>query len=174
MTTKYQAIPKLLALAGACMLACASGTTAHANNSALISNDLIGTWQVQVALHNCQSGVPIGAPFYSLLTFADGGTMTESTANAMFFPAIRGPGHGVWNEGGFDGFSGVHTYSAASIAFITMNGALVKTQKISQTIVMGPGPDEFTTPQASVQFFDPAGVLLQTGCASAVGTRFEP
>ena len=166
MIAKYRGTSEMLALAGACILTCASSAPAYASNSALISSELAGTWQVQVALHNCQSGAAIGAPFYSLLTFADGGTLTETTANAMFFPAIRGPGHGVWSR------NSRGNYSAASIAFITMNGALVKTQKISQTIVMGPGPYEFTTPQADIQFFDPAGNLLMTGCATAVGTRF--
>jgi hypothetical protein len=94
--------------------------------------------------------------------------MTESTANSMFFPAVRGPGHGVWSRGKHKG-----QYSAASIAFITMNGSLVKTQKITQAIEMGPGSDKLTTPQATVEFFDPAGNLLQTGCATAVAERFE-
>lgn len=168
MNTNFRTIPAALAFIGVCALTCVSSMAAHASHDRDFDSDgLVGTWQVQVALHNCQSGAAIGAPFQSLLTFADGGTLTESTANAMFFPAIRGPGHGVWSR--------VHRgqYSAASIAFITMNGALVKTQKITQTIEMGPNPDEFTTPQASVQFFDPAGNLLMTGCATAVGERFE-
>jgi hypothetical protein len=86
----------------------------------------------------------------------------------MFYPAERGPGHGVWSRSRYKG-----EYTAASIAFITMNGALVKTQKITQTIDMGPGQDKLTTPKATVEFFDPAGNLLQTACAVAAGERFE-
>lgn len=169
MITKYRATPAALAWIGACVVACASSAAAYASDDGEHADDLTGTWQVQVTLHNCQSGAPIGAPFYSLLTFADGGTVTESTANPLFYPAVRGPGHGVWSH--------VHhkkQYTASTLAFITMNGALAKTQKITQTIVMGPGPNEFTTPQATVEFFDPAGNLLNTGCASAVGKRFMP
>ncbi|PTR33974.1 hypothetical protein C8J98_102161 [Luteibacter sp. OK325] len=168
MIAKYRLLPAALALIGACALACASAVAAHDSDDRDDSSDLAGTWQFQITLHNCQSGAPVGAPFQSLLTFADGGTMTETTANSMFYPAERGPGHGVWSRGRHKG-----QYSAASIAFITMNGGLVKTQKITQTIQMGPGPNKLSTPQATVEFFDPAGNLLQTGCAVAVAERFE-
>jgi hypothetical protein len=168
MIAKNRTMPAALALIGACVLACASAAAAHDSDDRGDPGDLTGTWQFQITLRNCQSGAPIGAPFYSLLTFADGGTLTESTANSMFFPAVRGPGHGVWSRGRHKG-----QYSAASVAFITMDGALVKTQKITQNIDMGPGQDKLTTPQATVEFFDPAGNLLQTGCAVATGKRFE-
>jgi hypothetical protein len=168
MIAKNRMLPAALALIGMCAFACASAVAAHDSDDRGDSNDLTGTWQFQITLRNCQSGAPIGAPFQSLLTFADGGTMTETTANSMFYPAERGPGHGVWNRGRHKG-----EYTAASIAFITMNGALVKTQKITQTIDMGPGQDKLTTPKATVEFFDPAGNLLQTACAVAVGERFE-
>ncbi|WP_213947533.1 hypothetical protein [Luteibacter sp. dw_328] len=168
MIAKYRMVPAALTLLGVCALACASAVAAHDSDDRGDSNDLSGTWQFQITLHNCQTNAPIGAPFQSLLTFADGGTMTETTANSMFYPAERGPGHGVWSRGRHKG-----QYSAASIAFITMNGSLVKTQKITQTIEMGPGGDKLTTPQATVEFFDPAGNLLQTGCAVATAERFE-
>ena len=159
---------RLLALATACAIACTAASSADAFNRQSDSNDLEGTWQVQVSLHDCQSGAAIGAPFYSLLTFANGGTLVETTANSMFFPAIRGPGHGVWSRGAHRG-----QYRAASLAFVTLNGALVKTQKISQTIVMEPGGDDFTTPRADIAFYDPTGNLVATGCATAIGTRFD-
>lgn len=163
MTTEYRTMPAVRALIGACLLSCGAAQAMDAQDN----GDLVGTWQVSVTLHNCQTQAPVGAPFNSLLTFAEGGTMTESTANAMFFPAIRGPGQGVWSRNRHRG-----QYSAASIAFITMNGALVKTQKITQNIEMGPGSDTFFTPQAAIEFSDPAGNVIATGCASAVGKRF--
>lgn len=169
MITKHQTTPAALALIATCVLAFASAVAAHDSDDRNDSADLSGTWQFQITLHNCQTNAPIGAPFQSLLTFADGGTMTETTANSMFYPAERGPGHGVWSRGRHKG-----EYSASSIAFITMNGALVKTQKITQTITMGPGPDKLSTPKATVEFFDPVGNLLQTACAVAVANRFEP
>ncbi|HMD06860.1 MAG TPA: hypothetical protein VKH63_04950 [Candidatus Acidoferrum sp.] len=128
---------------------------------------LEGTWVVTVTQQACPSGPAIAPPFKSLLTFNAGGTMTETTDNPMFFPALRGPGHGVWSH------TGRHTYSADTMALVTVNGVLAKTQKISQTIEMGDDPDQFTTTAASVQFFDPTGTLLVSGCATATGQRFE-
>jgi hypothetical protein len=51
---------------------------------------LVGTWVVQIQLHNCETGATVGGPFISLLTF-DRGAMTETTSNASFYPAVRGP-----------------------------------------------------------------------------------
>lgn len=129
------------------------------------SRRLEGTWIFQISLQDCSSGTPLGAPFQSLLTFARGGTVTETTANAMFFPALRGPGHGVWSH------AGNGTYRAATIAFITLNGALTRTQTIAQTIELG-RDETLRTTSATVKFFSPAGTLLATGCASATGKRF--
>ena len=73
-------------------------TNRHAAVTALGGTGLVATWVVQVTQRDCASGAPLGVPFYSLLTFNEGGTMTETTANPMFFPAERGPGHGVWSH----------------------------------------------------------------------------
>ncbi len=156
-----------LALTGIVALACGWNATARAGDPQSAARDLQGTWLVQVVQVNCLTGATVGSPFSSVLTFARGGTMTETTDNPMFYPAVREPGLGVWNR--------LHgnTYYAASMAFITSAGVLIKTQKISQTIEVGPGPDEFSTTQAAVQFFDPSGNLLGAGCAVATGTRFE-
>ncbi len=128
---------------------------------------LKGTWTVQVQQRDCQSGVALGEPFRSLLTFDAGGTMTETTSNPMFYPSERGPGHGVWNR------TSRHQYSASTVALITLNGALTLSQTITQTIEMGSDPDTFQTTKAQVQFFNPDGTLIRSGCATAVGTRFK-
>ncbi len=128
---------------------------------------LKGTWTVQVQQRDCQSGDTLGAPFLSLLTFDEGGTMTETTANPMFYPSERGPGHGVWSR------TGRHRYSASSIALITLNGVLTSSQTITQTIEIGSDPDSFQTTKAQVQFFAADGTLIRSGCATAVGTRFK-
>ena len=59
-------------------------------------NDLVGTWMVQVTREDCQTHVPVGPPFLSLLTFNPGGTKTDTTSNPQFGQSVRGPGHGVW------------------------------------------------------------------------------
>ena len=126
---------------------------------------LEGTWTVQVQIVDCTSGNAMGPAFPSLLTFARGGALTETTANPHFYPADRGPGHGVWSTG--------ETGSqAASVAFITLNGVLQSTQVIRQAIQLTGSRDSFTS-TATLQFFDPSGSLIKSGCATAVGQRFQ-
>lgn len=126
--------------------ACAGGCShpaqeAQSENWGSEANLPGGTWIGRVTQHDCQSGATLGAPFLSLLTFARGGTMTETTSNPMFAPPIaRGPGHGV------SGSTGHHTYTASSIALITVNGVLAKTQVITQTIKIANNPDVGPTP----------------------------
>lgn len=154
-----------------CLLAAAlvmSAATAKAQSEeSAAGNGLTGTWQVTVQLHVCNSSIPIGSPFQSLLTFGRGGTLVEDTANSMFYPAFRGPGHGTWKAEG-DG-----KYAASSTAFITLNGTLTMTQRIDQTIVIGDDRNHFTVNNANVKFYDPSGTFLKAGCADATGTRYQ-
>jgi hypothetical protein len=154
----------LLTIVGVLGLSSARGATRSDDSGD--GQKLEGTWVVTVSLRDCSLGTPIGAPFMSVLTFARGGTMTETTSSPMFFPAFRGPGRGVWSK------AGGNTYKASSIAMITVNGALTRTQTITQTIEIN-NEDSFTTTSASVKFFAPNGTLVGTGCATATGTRFE-
>ena len=156
-----------LLVAGVCALTFAEAASAQTEDWDFAARRLEGSWTVQVTLHDCTSGTPMGSPFLSLLTFARGGTLLEATSSPMFFPAVRGPGHGVWSH------TNHHEFKAVSTAFITMNGALVKTQTITQTIEMGNDPDKFTTPSASVVFVPADGSPKVTACASAKGTRIE-
>jgi hypothetical protein len=150
-----------------CIFSLVEAASAQTDDWDFAARRLEGSWTVQVTQRNCQTGAAMGAPFFSLLTFGRGGTLVESTVNPMFFPAVRGPGHGVWSHAGH------RTYRALSVAFITSNGVLVKTQTITQTIQMGDNPNSFTTPSASVVFVPADGGPTITGCATATGTRIE-
>ena len=121
---------------------------------------------VQVTQEDCSLHTPIGTPFLSLLTYNRGGTVTDTTSNPMGFAAVRGPGHGVWSK------AGNHTFKAYTIAFVTLNGVLTRTQTILQTIEVD-SSDTYKVTAASVKFFAPDGTLLFTGCATATAKRFE-
>ncbi|MFZ0805083.1 MAG: hypothetical protein WAN03_02820 [Candidatus Sulfotelmatobacter sp.] len=153
------------AMAGIMMLSLVS--SAAARPSAAVVQKLQGSWMVTIQQRDCTTGVALGNPFLSLLTFHQGGTMTETTSNPMFYPNDRGPGHGVWIT------TGRNAYEATSTAFVTSNGVLTSTQVITQTIAIGDNPDQFETTKASVQFFDPSGNLLVSGCATASGQRIK-
>lgn len=127
---------------------------------------LQGTWAVAVTLQNCSTGVAVAPPFQSLLTFARGGTMTETTSNPSIFPAERSPGHGVWER------TAVDRYRSLTVAYITVNGTLVKTQSIEQKIVLL-DDDHFRTTSAAISFVKPDGTPAGAGCAIGTGKRIE-
>jgi hypothetical protein len=154
----------VLSVAGALCVASAQGAPLQESQSD--GRSLQGTWLIQISLADCSTGAPIGAPFLSLGTYARGGTTTDTTSNGSFYPAVRGPGHGVWQR------TGDHSYRALSMAFITLNGALTRIQTIDQKIDVQ-SDDSFQTTSAAVTFTKPDGTLLGGGCAKATGTRLE-
>jgi hypothetical protein len=125
---------------------------------------LEGTWRVQVTLQDCQTGAVL-RNFPALLTFAGGGTLTETTT--AFPPSARTPGHGFWRR------TGRRTYTAVSEAFLfNPAGTWTGTQRLTQAIEIGNDPDKLTS-KATNEIFDINGNLLVTGCATAVAQRFE-
>ncbi len=161
-STKFTLRRALLTVA----LAALTVSAASAQDNQGQERSLRGTWRVDITLRNCVTGAPLGVPFQSLLTFDRGGTMTETTSNGSFFPAERGPGHGIWQRTDVEG------YRALSLAYITLNGVLVKTQSIDQRIVLLDG-DHFRTTSAAVSFVKPDGSPAGAGCATANGKRLE-
>jgi hypothetical protein len=134
-------------------------------------NSLVGTWRVQIAPFHCDSGVKI-PPFQSLLSFAAGGTLTESTFSPMFQPGQRSIGLGIWIE------EGLNTYQAVTEAYIhfatpsnpSLPGLVRGTQRITQTIRVN--GDAFSA-DAIVQFFDEAGNEVTKLCASTTAARLK-
>jgi len=132
---------------------------------------LVGTWRVQVTTFNCVSGVKAPS-FNSMLSFASGGTLTETTASPAFQPGQRSVGLGFWND------SNKNTFQAVSEAYILFAtpanppapGLVRGTQRITQTIQVN---DDQLTSNATIQFFDESGKELVKGCASATGERVK-
>lgn len=177
-TMSGAALLAVLALAGAMTLT--SGPRARAEGqegpgeSKSNAGKLEGTWRVQVTLRDCQTGAALRPASPALLTFAEGGTLTETTT--LFPPAVRGPGHGIWRR------TGRGAYAAVSEAFLFNPGAppanaWIGTQRITQTIQIGEDPDELTS-TASTEFFGPGGGPIPgfppaPGCATAAAHRME-
>jgi len=125
---------------------------------------LEGTWRMQVTIRDCASGAALRT-FPAFLTFAQGGTLTETTTG--FPPALRTPGHGAWEH------LGGQTYRAVSEAFL-FNPAGVWTgrQRLTQIIELSKDGEEMNS-NATNEIFDTNGTLTVNGCATAVGTYFE-
>jgi hypothetical protein len=150
----------------------ATGKTAKAQDSERSGNSTLqGTWRVQVTAADCASGAH-GPAFASYLTFADGGTLTETTSNPALQPGQRTSGHGYWNR------TGGHTYDALSEAFILFDtpahGPVPAfkrgIQRISQKIEV---QDDTFTSNAVTDFVDASGNPVATLCAVATGQRMK-
>ena len=77
---------------GVAVLCLASGASANEREDSenWHFEGLAGTWRVQVTTYNCKTGVT-NPPFSSFLTFDAAGTLTGTTANAVFYPASAVP-----------------------------------------------------------------------------------
>jgi hypothetical protein len=164
-------------------LVVASGQSIRAAGADAADGRLAGAWTVQVTLRNCDTNAPTGA-FSSLVTFHQGGTLSESTGSVANPPGQRSEGHGAWKPIGF------RTYSQRVIGLIRFDSppnlpgtpTFDPSQPISpgfqagwQTIshrVRLTGPDSFES-AGTTAFFTSAGAQYRAGCSTAVGNRFE-
>jgi hypothetical protein len=121
-----------------------------------------GTWETQITLTDCAGHVI--RSFQGMLTLQQGGTLMDGTTTP---PALGTPGEGVWRH------ATDNTY-AFRIKRFTFNAENVFTgwSIIAGELTVDETGDAFTGP-ATVQIYDPNGVLVASLCADAVGTRFE-
>jgi hypothetical protein len=148
-----------------------AGLTAQAQSKTNPKKDIVGTWRMTVTLYDCTTGAE-RPPFQSMLSFAEGGILTGTTANPAFQPGQRSPDHGIWTA------EGDHTYKFLSEAYILFTtepnppapGFPRGVQRLTQTVEVN--GDQLTT-NGSAEFFDAAGNLVMGGCARAVGERME-
>jgi hypothetical protein len=127
-----------------------------------------GVWVTMVTPVNCQTGEPLAPPFRSLLTFNMGGTMSEYGISPGGTPALRSPGHGVWQrEQGWESYSYKFTFYRYNAS-----GVFIGSQRVTSALELGASGNEFTT-QADVEVLDVNDNVIATFCARAAGTRFE-
>ncbi len=141
-----------------------------------------GVWRTVVTPRNCQTGAQVAPSIQGLFTFNKGGTMSEygiSTGQGQT-PALRSPGHGVWER------LREHEYSFKFIFYrYNASGVFLGTQIIRAALELGTSSNVFTnnaaisasrnvfTTNSAVEIFDAGDNLIGTGCATAVGRRFE-
>ena len=83
-------------------------------------------------------------------------------------PALRSPGHGVWQrEHGWQEYSFAFTYYRYDAS-----GVFLGSQKVTAALELGASGDEFAS-RSAIDILDVNGNVIGTGCATAVGTRFE-
>ena len=139
-----------------------SSATAQAN-----ARTVRGVWRTVVTPQNCQTGQSFPS-LQGLFTFNQGGTMSEYGIGPGSSPALRSPGHGVWQrEHGWHDYSFAFTYYRYNAS-----GVFLGSQKVSATLELGASGDDFAS-RSAIEILDVNGAVLGTGCATAVGTRFE-
>src|SRR6266513_548551 len=124
---------------------------------------LQGTWNMQITLTDCAGHVIRSFP--TLVVFMAGGTLTEASGGTA--PALATGGKGVWSH------TTDNTYAFRFKDF-TFNAQNVFTgwviiageTTVDETGNANAGP-------ATVEVYNPNGVLVASLCADAVGTRFE-
>ena len=126
-----------------------------------------GVWRTAVTPRNCQTGNAI-LTLSGLFTFNQGGTMSEYGIGPGSSPALRSPGHGVWQrEHGWQDYSFAFTFYRYDAS-----GVFLGSQKVRATLELGEGGDEFVS-RSAIETLDVNGAVIGTGCATAIGTRFE-
>ena len=139
-----------------------SSATSQAN-----ARTIRGVWRTVVTPQNCQTGQSFPS-LQGLFTFNQGGTMSEYGIGPGSSPALRSPGHGVWQrEHGWQDYSFAFTYYRYNAS-----GVLLGSQKVTAALELGASGDEFAS-RSAIEILDVNGAVLGTGCATAVGTRFE-
>lgn len=124
---------------------------------------IVGTWDAEVTLLNCTTGVPLFPPGRSLVSYVQGGTFIEEASGTP--PSMRYPGLGVWMH------VRARTYTLAFKVFQfnadgTSNGKIVVVTDVEHNL------DDSLTSSGSVRLFNAAGDLTATLCVSTTATRF--
>jgi hypothetical protein len=150
------------------VLAFCFAATLHAQSAQSASpSSLEGAWFVNVSVFDCTSLAPKGA-FTSLLMFARGGSVTETTSNPAFLPGQRSIGIGTWDKA-TDG-----AYSASDLAFVVFTGGRFQagTQKLTHTITVSDDGTQWSD-HALVDFYDVTGAPIagMHACATASAKR---
>src|SRR6266581_7434471 len=158
---KIKLVKRILApLVVACALVPMVATTATGQGTQ--GGRLQGTWEMQITLTDCAGHVIRSFP--SLIEFVAGGTVVESNAGTP--QALKTPGEGVWRHT-------TDTNYAFRFKFFTFDAQNVFT---GWTIIAGETTVDETgdanTGSATVEVYNPNGVLVATACAETAGTRF--
>ncbi len=125
-----------------------------------------GAWKTRVSIVDCQTRTIVFAgPFAGLITFAAGGTISESA------PALpntaRGPGHGTWRRVGRNTFAETMVFQRFDVT-----GVLLGSQEIRATIKVSDDSRTYQATDGTFEAKDLLGSTLATGCASVVAGRY--
>ena len=83
-------------------------------------------------------------------------------------PALRSPGHGIWQrEPGWQEYSFVFTFYRYNAT-----GILLGSQRVTAALELGGNGDSFAS-RSRIEILDVNDGVVGMACANSVGTRFE-
>ena len=125
---------------------------------------LDGTWDVQLTIRNCQTGVAIRT-FPEVATFMFGGMMLDSTSGIP--QALKTPGQGVWSHVSGD----IYQFSFKSLNF-DAGGNFTGWTKVTHEATLNSDASEYTS-EGTAEVFNANGISIFKGCSTTTATRFE-
>ena len=159
-------------------------TTTGSHPVVAFGDVLTGAWSVQVTLRDCATGAPIGPPFNSLVTFHEGGTLSEVPGGLGFAIGQRTPGHGTWSQ------KSRRTYRQKFIALLNFDtpanlpgtptfdpmkpvspGFFAGWQTVTHTLELADA--NHASSEGTNAFYKTDGTVYRTGCSTAVAERFK-
>ena len=127
---------------------------------------LEGTWEVLLTPRNCGTGVPAPFSIRELSTFMHGGTMLNSTAGLS--PALKTPGHGVWNHL----FGETYSFKFKILNFNAATNTFSGWTIVSHELELNSHADGYAS-AGTAEVFNSAGTLVNTLCSTTTATRFQ-
>jgi hypothetical protein len=155
---------KAFCMAGGLAVLITMGTSSTSMAQRNGGGRLEGAWNTQVSIIDCQSGNVIFT-FANMPVFMAGGTMVESTTSTA--PALRTQGEGVWRHTTGNNY----VFRFKSFSFNAQN-VFTGWMIIQADASLDSTGDAYTS-SATIEVYNPNGVLVGTGCATTAGTRFE-
>ena len=140
-------------------------TDTQSSDSSLNAPDrtIVGVWRNTITLRNCQTGNQI-ATFQGLLTFHEGGTMSEFGG---INPVLRSPGHGVWQAS-----NPFHPTFAFTFLRFNADGTFAGTQRVRSTVSLGLDGNAFQS-TGMAEVLDVNDNVVGMSCAATMATRFQ-
>ena len=171
-STMGGAVRRAVLLSLAVVLVVGTGGGASAQQSQSQGLSLQGVWYVQVTIRDCATGAALAPPVNSLVTFAAGGTLSESVSGGGFAPGQRSNGHGTWRH------TGGQTYDQHFVSMINFGtapgpgpGFEAGWMKVRHTVeVIDADRSESS---GTNSFYRLNGEVYRTGCSTATARRFE-
>jgi len=142
--------------------------SAQDNDNQLLRNgnerSLVGSWNLQVTLRDCQTGMEF-VSFPAMNTYNQGGTTQQTAPPEPGFTFL--PGHGVWSHQTGRRYSG-----AFQFFILNPDGTLARRTIVRSAISLGRNGNSYTSTDTA-EVLNANGDLMFRACSTTTATRFE-